>query len=226
MSGSSAWRPDRGGVWHEVDDSASVLRRGFVTVKSLISTDLAADLLDGVSMTKAQIISNALQQAVTGELRRRCEEELRSSSALADLVEQVFGVRTFRVSTPKRLSSPCEAEPQMPHADDFCNRELIGIVHLRNGQQPTEVLTYDAAARYPTGIFVPCSSCQALDQVSDAELRRREVDATTFQCDECACELDGATGPQNLEGCERDPLCFTVPLCASGPRARGTSRTF
>jgi len=176
-----------------------------VTVKSLISTKLSADILDGVSMARAAVISNALQQNLPGELRKRCEEELRSSSALAEQVFEVFGVRTFRVSAPKRLSTPCLAEAQMPHADDFCNRELIAIVQLRGGQQPTEAIPYDAAARYPTGVFVPCSSCEALGQVSDVELRRREVDATTFQCEECACGLglDGATGPRDLDGCER-----------------------
>ena len=192
----------------EVDDclrKGDILSRGHVTVKSLISTKLSADVLDGVSMAKAAVISNALQQNLPGELRKRCEEEARSSSALADLVEQVFGVRTFRLSAPKRLSTPCLAEAQMPHADDFCNRELLVIVQLRQGQQPTEAIPYDASARYPTGVFVPCSSCEALGQVSDVELRRREVDATTFECEECACGLgrDGATGPRDLEGCER-----------------------
>ena len=114
----------------------NILSRGHVTLESLVSTNLAADILAGVSMDKAAIISNALQSSVTGELRRRCEEELRSSSALAGLVEQIFGVRTFRVSTPKRLSTPCKAEPQMPHADDFCNRELIGIVSPDRAPRP------------------------------------------------------------------------------------------
>ena len=123
------------------------------------SPEAAAFMPDGVSMAKAAVISNALQQNLPGELRKRCEEEARSSSALADLVEQVFGVRTFRLSAPKRLSTPCLAEAQMPHADDFCNRELLVIVQLRQGQQPTEAIPYDASARYPTGVFVPCSSC-------------------------------------------------------------------
>ena len=112
----------------ECDDclrKGDILSRGHVTVKSLISTKLSADVLDGVSMAKAAVISNALQQNLPGELRKRCEEEARSSSALADLVEQVFGVRTFRLSAPKRLSTPCLAEAQMPHADDFCNRSLV-----------------------------------------------------------------------------------------------------
>ena len=224
MSGTTNEHAERQDIRRNL--SGGILSRGHVTVKSLISTNLAADILDGVSMARAAVISNALQQNLPGELRKRCEEELRSSSALADLVEQVFGVRTFRVSTPKRLSTPCLAEAQMPHADDFCNRELIAIVQLREGQQPTEAIPYDAAARYPTGVFVPCTSCQALGQVSDAELRRREADATTFQCEECACGLglDGATGPRDLDGCER-AFASTAFKAFAGPLLERRGRT-
>lgn len=200
-----AWRQDSDGVWHEAgSDEDDILRKGFAAVPALISTNLAADILDGVDMSKAQIISNALQQAVSGELRRRVEEALRTSSALADLVEQVFGVRTFRVKGVKRLTNPYKAEPQMPHADDFMNRELIGVVQLRDGQRPTEANPYNPGVCLPTGVFVPCSSCGACSQVGDAQLRRREVDATSFECEGCACGLDGsAMGPRDLAACER-----------------------
>ena len=113
------------------DHGASLLSRGFVTLGSLISTHLAADILEGVSMKKAQVISNALQQAVTGELRRRCEEELRSSSALADLIELVFGVRTFRLSGTKRLQVPCQAEPQMCASSNSGRQSSNPISHAR-----------------------------------------------------------------------------------------------
>ena len=45
------------------------------------SPEAAAFMPDGVSMAKAAVISNALQQNLPGELRKRCEEEARSSSA-------------------------------------------------------------------------------------------------------------------------------------------------
>ena len=53
----------------ECDDclrKGDILSRGHVTVKSLISTKLSADVLDGVSMAKAAVISNALQQNLPG----------------------------------------------------------------------------------------------------------------------------------------------------------------
>ena len=73
------------GVWHTLnqdDNAASILRAGFEAVPMLISRNLAADILESVPMAKAQIISNALQQAVQGDLRRRVDEELQSSSAM------------------------------------------------------------------------------------------------------------------------------------------------
>ena len=211
FSPSSLWGMDHAacsdGVWHTLnqdDNAASILRAGFEAVPMLISRNLAADILESVPMAKAQIISNALQQAVQGDLRRRVDEELQSSSALAGLVESVFGVRTFQVKEVKRLTNPYEAPPQIPHADDYCNRKLIGVVQLRDGQRPTEALAYDPSVRLPTGLFLPCSSCGVCGQVGDAELRRREADATRFQCDECACGLDGSTlGPSDLAACER-----------------------
>ena len=148
-------------------EHAALLEEGFAQVPSLVSASLCADIVASVSMAKGQVISNALQQEVHGELRTRVESELRSSPALAKLVRQVFGVATFRVSEAKRLSVPCHAEPQAPHADDFHNRSLIGVVHLREGQQPTEAIPYDAAARYPTGVFIACGDCGAYVQVGD-----------------------------------------------------------
>ena len=148
-------------------EHAALLEEGFAQVPSLVSASLCADIVASVSMAKGQVISNALQQEVHGELRTRVESELRSSPALAKLVRQVFGVATFRVSEAKRLSVPCHAEPQAPHADDFHNRSLIGVVHLREGQQPTEAIPYNAAARYPTGVFIACGDCGAYVQVGD-----------------------------------------------------------
>ena len=225
MSSTSSTSSREGPGSEDTEDSA-LLKEGFSQVPALVSAGLCADIVANVSMAKGQVISNALQQEVHGELRTRVESELRSSPALAKLVRQVFGVATFRVSEAKRLSVPCHAEPQAPHADDFHNRSLIGVVHLREGQQPTEAIPYDAAARYPTGVFVPCTSCQALGQVSDAELRRREADATTFQCEECACGLglDGATGPRDLDGCER-AFASTAFKAFAGPLLERRGRT-
>ena len=169
MSSTSSTSSREGPGSEDTEDSA-LLKEGFSQVPSLVSASLCADIVANVSMAKGQVISNALQQEVHGELRTRVESELRSSPALAKLVRQVFGVATFRVSEAKRLSVPCHAEPQAPHADDFHNRSLIGVVHLREGQQPTEAIPYDAAARYPTGVFVACGDCGAYVQAGDTEL--------------------------------------------------------
>lgn len=155
-------------------EHTTLLNQGFTQVPSLVSASLCADILTNVSMAKGEVISNAVQQEVHGELRARIDHELRRSPMLAALVRQVFGVATFRVSEAKRLSIPCHAEPQTPHADDYHNRSLIGVVHLRDGQQPTEALPYDAAARYPTGVFVACGDCGAYVQVGDMGQRHPE----------------------------------------------------
>ena len=34
----------------------------------------------------------------------------------------------------KILMNEIGSNPQIPHADDHCNRELFGVVHLRAGQ--------------------------------------------------------------------------------------------
>ena len=93
-------------------EHAALLKQGFAQVPSLVSASLCADIVAHVSMDKGQVISNALQQEVHGELRARVERELRSSPALVALVHQVFGVATFRISEAKRLSVPCHAEPR------------------------------------------------------------------------------------------------------------------
>ena len=178
-------------------EHATLLKQGFAQVPSLVSASLCADIIANISMAKGQVISNALQQEVHGELRRRVESELRSSPALTTLVRQVFGVATFRVSEAKRLSVPCHAEPQAPHADDYHNRSLIGVVHLREGQQPTEAIPYDAAARYPTGVFIACGDCGAYVQVGrrGAALPRTRLPAPDSRLPDPSPEPDPNPGP-------------------------------
>ena len=63
------------------------------------------------------------------------------------------------------------AEPQIPHADDFCNRELFGIAHLLPHQPRTECMPYRASANYPTGVSVECDKCGEHDQHDEHEPR-------------------------------------------------------
>ena len=51
-----------------------------------------------------------------------------------DDVAEAFGVRSYRVKTVKVLHTEFCAAPQIPHADDFCNRELFGVLHLLPNQ--------------------------------------------------------------------------------------------
>ena len=52
----------------------------------------------------------------------------------------------------KILMNEIGSNPQIPHADDHCNRELFGVAHIQDEQPATECIPYDAQAPYPTGL--------------------------------------------------------------------------
>ena len=76
------------------------------------------------------------------------------------------------------------AEPQIPHADDFCNRELFGIAHLKPDQPPTECCPYTPDAPYPTGVVVQCEACEAWIPLPDKIARTRRHIGVRFTCDQ------------------------------------------
>ena len=83
-------------------------------------------------------------------------------------------MRRFLVKTVKVLMTEFCAEPQIPHADDFCNRELFGIAHLLPNQPRTECAPYRARAAYPTNVSVECDECGEWVALPDHIARRRE----------------------------------------------------
>lgn len=66
------------------------------------------------------------------------------------------------------------AAPQIPHADDFCNRELFGIAHLLPHQPQTECLPYNPDLEYPTGVSAECDLCGRWMSLPDKIARRRD----------------------------------------------------
>ena len=79
-------------------------------------------------MDGAEGISNAFQKNVKGALLDEVCAAISKSAAVRLAVSAAFGVEEFVVMTVKVLMSDFCAEPQIPHADDFCNRDLFGIV--------------------------------------------------------------------------------------------------
>lgn len=63
--------------------------------------------------------------------------------------------------------------PQIPHSDDFWNRECFGICHLRPGQLPTEGVPYSASVAFPTMLWSECCHCSKFIAVPDAQARKR-----------------------------------------------------
>ena len=49
---------------------------------------------------------------------------------------------------------------QIPHADDYCNRVLFGVVHCLPDQERTEGVPYRGDVLYPTGVSVQCDACR------------------------------------------------------------------
>jgi len=60
----------------------------------------------------------------------------------------------FFLFSLKILMAELGQPPQIPHADDYCNRELFGIAHLLPDQPQTEAVPYDQHAPYPSGVQV------------------------------------------------------------------------
>ena len=110
--------------------------------------------------------------------------------------------------------------PQIPHADDTCNRELFIVAHLRSGQarspsQPacvprhrcsgltprtcprqaqTECAAYKRDADYPVdpALQAECSLCERWLTVPDVPARRRDHCLATFSC----ATLGASAGPR------------------------------
>ena len=93
---------------------------------------------------------------------------------MSDAVHAVFGTHQFDVMNVKILMNEIGSNPQIPHADDHCNRELFGVAHIQDEQPATECIPYDAQAPYPTGLQVECEACKKWRALPDVWARRRE----------------------------------------------------
>ena len=131
---------------------------GFMEAPQLLSLAMCKRL-SVLSLESAVDISNALQQDISGSLHRDISAELLESKALHDAVHSTFGTDAFSLHNLKILESPLGSDPQIPHADDFCNRELFLVIHLRQHQQPTQCVRYNATVEYPTFLSAPCTRC-------------------------------------------------------------------
>ena len=175
-------------------DASRIAECGFAECHRLVSADLC-ERITKVPMDTAEGISNAFQLTLGEPHLAEVEAQIGASSQVADAVEAAFGVRRFAVKTVKVLMTEFCAQPQIPHADDYCNRELFGIVHLLGGQPRTECVPYDAAAPYPTNVLVECDKCGEWVPLPDRIGRRRAHVNAPFCCAdagrECVCKPSG-----------------------------------
>eukprot|EP00908_Phaeocystis_cordata_P023146 Transcript_5573.p2 GENE.Transcript_5573~~Transcript_5573.p2 ORF type:complete len:447 (-),score=79.49 Transcript_5573:52-1392(-) len=198
-------------------DPEQILRAGFVECARLVSPALCARLAN-LPMEEAEGISNAFQLEVPPALATEVEAALLASKAVGAAVLATFGTPRFRVSTLKVLMTELGAEPQIPHADDHCNRELFGVAHLRPSQEATQSAPYAADACYPTGVCVQCEACEGWFPLPDAAARRRDHLARAFtcaragrQCGPSECEWD-ESGHLIGDQFERDVIEAFAPL--------------
>ena len=140
--------------------------------------------LAAYSMEKAEAISNSFQKSIRGKLREEVQAALLACPSLYDACEAAFGTRSLVVENLKVVLAEANAPPQIPHADDYCNRELFAVIHLLDDQAPTECLPYNSTARYPSGVAAQCDACGEWSPLSDEAARRRRHIHGVFTCAE------------------------------------------
>ena len=184
-------------------DASAIDQFGFAECNGLLDADLCARIAKE-NMEEAEGISNAFQKSLEGPILDETTECISRSREVADAIHAAFGVRRFVVKTVKVLMTEFCAEPQIPHADDFCNRELFGIAHLLPDQPRTECLPYNSHAAYPTNVSVECDKCGEWMPLPDRIARRREhVDS--FCCAD-AGRTCGVRVPPQLPSLTRDAV--------------------
>ena len=199
-----------------------IMTRGFLECQGLLPAPLCSRLAS-LPMEAAEGISNSFQLTPPPRLAEDVRARLLASSDITSAVEATFGTRSFKITTLKVLMTELGAEPQIPHADDFCNRELFGVVHLRAGQAATECAAYDATVAYPTGVWVQCEACEAWFPLPDWVARRREhlVEGQAFTCTRAGRECAAGCGWDD----KRDTFAEEVPcLAAVARRLRAAAR--
>ena len=87
-----------------------------------------------VSLRSAEAISNAFQINVKGKLLAEIQDAICRSESVRAAARATFGCERVALKNAKILFAELGAAPQIPHADDHCNRELFGVCHLLDGQ--------------------------------------------------------------------------------------------
>ena len=159
------------------------MKAGFAEVRSVLPPELCGRLA-AYSMEKAEAISNSFQKSIRGKLREEVQAALLACPSLYDACEAAFGTRSLVVENLKVVLAEANAPPQIPHADDYCNRELFAVIHLLDDQAPTECLPYNSTARYPSGVAAQCDACGEWSPLSDEAARRRRHIHGVFTCAE------------------------------------------
>ena len=179
---------------------AHITTHGFAELPGLIDAQTCEEL-NSIDMKSAVAISNAFQKDVRGKKFTTVARTIEASQGVRDAVQETFGTATFQVTNLKVLVARAGSEPQIPHADDHCNRELFGIVHLKPNQALTEAVQYDPYAPYPSGVMAQCEVCAEWRTISDVLARRRDHVRGKF-----SCAVAGAI-------CIQGQVAHPCPLC-------------
>ncbi|EOD33009.1 hypothetical protein EMIHUDRAFT_253197 [Emiliania huxleyi CCMP1516] len=163
---------DRSAVRNQ--DASQILRHGFVeTPSTLLEPSLRAALLARAQAGGGHDISNAKELRIGGSLLQCVRDAVCSSPTVRQAAREVFSTPYVSIPYVSVLSTHPGQQPQLPHADDTCNRELIGLIHLRPGQAPTRCAPYDSSRTWPTGWTAKCTACDAAVPLTDKMYRER-----------------------------------------------------
>ena len=179
----------------------AIATHGFAECSGLLPVELCARIAKE-PMEEAEGISNAFQKNLDGALLHEVEGVIGSSPSVRDAIQAAFGVTKYAVKTVKVLMTEFCAAPQIPHADDFCNRELFGIAHLLPDQPQTECLEYDGAKDFPTGVAVECDACSAWIPLPDRIARRRDHLRGRFICEAAGRTCQSSRSGRKSKACE------------------------
>ena len=175
---------DRSAVRNQ--DASQILRHGFVeTPSTLLEPSLRAALLARAQAGGGHDISNAKELRIGGSLLQCVRDAVCSSPTVRQAAREVFSTPYVSIPYVSVLSTYPGQQPQLPHADDTCNRELIGLIHLRPGQAPTRCAPYDSSRTWPTGWTAKCTACDAAVPLTDKMYRERRHLRIGFRCDSC-----------------------------------------
>ena len=196
-------------------DPLRIDSNGFVEGPGMLDAATCSEIAR-ISMAGAKQISNASELdlvAKSTSLARRIKSSLYSDARLRAAVLHLYSTSEFTIPTLKVLEAEDDAEAQIPHADDFWNRELFGVLQVRPAQRPTQAVVYDSSAAYPTNLWHPCNACGSYLAVPDSVARKRGHLSGSFSCSTlgmtCECTQTLATAPEeaNDEREQADAEC-------------------